>query len=131
MINILFVGLGGGIGSICRYLLSEWANQHSWGKNFPIGIILVNLIGCLLIGGVAAFLQKDVMIDHYMTPHIRGLFIIGFLGGFTTFSSFSLDALTLFQRGEPGKAFLYVTLSIMISLMAVVAGFYAVEKFIK
>ncbi|WP_440992648.1 fluoride efflux transporter CrcB [Cysteiniphilum litorale] len=128
MLTLLLVGLGGGLGSISRFGLSEFIYKI-FGKSFPHGILIVNILGCLLIGALAAFFQKERLLEHFLTPHFRALLITGFLGGFTTFSSFSLDALTLLQKGEWSKAIIYIMLSVLISMIAVFVGFYLVEKY--
>ncbi|WP_119344558.1 fluoride efflux transporter CrcB [Facilibium subflavum] len=129
MLTILLIGIGGGIGSICRFGLSEWLSIYT-GKAFPYGILIVNILGCAVIGMLAAFIQKAHIIEHFLTPYARGLFITGFLGGFTTFSSFSLDALVLFQNGQAGKALLYILLSVCLSMIVVFIGFSAVERYL-
>lgn len=128
MLTLLLVGLGGGLGSISRFGLSEFIYKI-FGKSFPHGILIVNILGCLIIGALAAFFQKERLLEHFLTPHFRALLITGFLGGFTTFSSFSLDALTLLQKGEWSKAIIYIMLSVFISMIAVFVGFYLVEKY--
>ncbi|WP_440616824.1 fluoride efflux transporter CrcB [Cysteiniphilum sp. 6C5] len=128
MLTLLLVGLGGGLGSISRFGLSEFIYKV-FGKSFPHGILIVNILGCLIIGALAAFFQKERLLEHFLTPHFRALLITGFLGGFTTFSSFSLDALTLLQKGEWSKAIIYIMLSVFISMIAVFVGFYLVEKY--
>ncbi|WP_192483727.1 MULTISPECIES: fluoride efflux transporter CrcB [Cysteiniphilum] len=128
MLTLLLVGLGGGLGSISRFGLSEFIYKV-FGKSFPHGILIVNILGCLIIGALAAFFQKERLLEHFLTPHFRALLITGFLGGFTTFSSFSLDALTLLQKGEWSKAIIYIMLSVLISMIAVFVGFYLVEKY--
>ena len=111
MLAILLIGLGGGLGSMSRFGLSELIYKLL-GKSFPHGIMVVNILGCLMIGILAALFQKERLFDHFMTPYFRNLLITGFLGGFTTFSSFSLDALLLFQKGEWLKAVIYILLSV-------------------
>ena len=129
MLTLLLVGLGGGLGSISRFGLSEFIYKIL-GKSFPHGILIVNILGCLVIGALAAFFQKERLLEHFLTPYFRALLITGFLGGFTTFSSFSLDALMLLQKGEWLKAITYIMLSVLISMLAVFIGFYLVEKYL-
>ncbi|WP_440682302.1 fluoride efflux transporter CrcB [Cysteiniphilum halobium] len=128
MLTLLLIGLGGGLGSISRFGLSEFIYKI-FGKSFPHGILIVNILGCLFIGALAAFFQKERLLEHFLTPHFRALLITGFLGGFTTFSSFSLDALALLQKGEWLKAIVYIMLSVFISMIAVSIGFYLVERY--
>lgn len=95
MEKILIIGLGGGIGSVVRYLVSQWTVQR-WGGTFPYGTLLVNVVGCLVIG-FFMFLITERLIVH---PYWRLLISVGFLGGLTTFSSFSYETLRLLQDAE-------------------------------
>ena len=124
--SLLLVFFGGGLGSICRFGLSSGVGAV-FGKHFPYGILVCNLIGCFVIGLLAAYFAKTHMIDHIVTPHLKALFITGFLGGFTTFSSFSLDTLYLFHSGQWEKAILYMVLILALSILAVFAGFHIVS----
>ncbi len=127
MLTLLFVGIGGGVGSVCRFGVSE-LGAKLLGKSFPFGIFIVNVVGCFAIGIVAAFLLEERFWVNVSTHHARALLITGFIGGFTTFSSFSLDALMLFQKGEWTKAMTYIVLSVIISMLAVTVGFYLVKR---
>jgi fluoride exporter len=94
MMQVLFVALGGAIGSVLRYLASVWAAQR-WGAEFPYGTLLVNVVGCYLIG-----LSMIVITERLdLHPYWRLLIVSGFLGGLTTFSSFSYETLRLFEEG--------------------------------
>lgn len=114
--NALAVFVGGGLGAVVRWLVGR--GSMAWfGTTFPWGTLAVNIIGSFLIGlSVGAF---SAFQTGYTT---RLLLVTGFLGGFTTFSAFSLDALTLWERGQHGVAGAYVVASIFLSLAAVVAG---------
>ncbi len=117
MLNIVLVALGGALGSVTRYLVGV-ATLRNFGPAFPWGTLAVNLIGGLLIGACAGFfaLRSDV-------PQEWRLFLItGCLGGFTTFSAFSLDAVTLYERGEAVTAAVYVAASVGFSIGGVLAG---------
>ena len=96
MINVLYVGLGGFIGSIGRYVVSllvkQWSNQH-W---FPFGTMTVNVLGCFLIGLISSLLiAKGITNDQ-----LRLFLLVGVLGGFTTFSSFGLETIHLFKSTQ-------------------------------
>ena len=91
------------------------------GPGFPLGVLVVNILGSFLIG-VLWLLSFQRGFDH-----LNPLLITGVLGGFTTFSTFSLEALTLYERGAIGAAVAYVGLSLVLSLAAVVLGFWAVR----
>lgn len=118
MMPLAAVAVGGAIGASCRYGIGLAASR--WlGAAFPFGTLLVNVLGCLLMGLFAA-----VMAKHSSAAHEWQLFIaVGVLGGFTTFSSFALEAFTLAQRGEVGLALLYVGASVLLSLAALALGF--------
>ena len=95
METILFVAIGGGVGSVTRYLTSVWAAGR-FGVDFPYGTLMVNVVGCYLIG-----LFMVLATERFMLPaHWRLLVASGFLGGLTTFSSFGYETLKLVQDGE-------------------------------
>jgi fluoride exporter len=118
MQTILLVGFAGLMGTIARYSFSTWVDQRA-SATFPIGTLLVNALGCLLVGFLFQFFQYKQPID----PVLRMSIFVGFLGGFTTFSAFGLQTFTLVQDGEVVKAVLYVTLSNVIGLTCVWLGF--------
>ena len=117
MLNIVLVAIGGAIGSVLRYLVSL-VTLRQFGPAFPWGTFTVNLVGGLLIGMVAG-----VFALRSEAPQEMRLFLItGCLGGFTTFSAFSLDAVTLFERGQVLTAAGYVVASVGFSIGGVFAG---------
>ena len=105
----LMVALGGAAGSVARYALAAFADGR---LGVPWGTWVVNVLGCLVIGLVAG---SD-------RPWVKPLIMVGVLGGFTTFSSFSLQTVTLLQNGEPLKAIAYVLASVVVCLLAVWLG---------
>lgn len=121
---ILLVGIGGGLGAIARFLVMQATSSFS--SEIPFGVFLCNIIGSLIIGLMAAFLIKTNLFNEEISAYTRSLIVTGFLGGFTTFSSFSLDVLNLLQRGELFIAAGYILASVLISVLAVVLGFYLV-----
>jgi CrcB protein len=117
MTNVLLVGLGGAIGSICRYLVGVWT-LRSLGYAFPWGTLAVNILGSFLIG----FLSELIIRRLGASPELRLLLVTGVLGGFTTFSAFSLDFVSLLERGSSFAAASYLVFSVAISLAAVFGG---------
>jgi CrcB protein len=118
MKEILLVGAGGCIGAICRYKLGGWILHHWEHAHFPLATLLINLLGCLLIGVIGGVAERA----HAFSPHLRILLITGLLGGFTTFSAFGFETIYLLRRGDVPAAALYVGLSILLGVVAVWAG---------
>lgn len=117
MFNILLVAVGGATGSVARYL-TGLAMTRLFGSAFPWGTITVNIVGSFIIG-----LLTELIARKFSAPlELRLLLVVGFLGGFTTFSSFSLDTMALFERGEGLTAFVYVAASVLLSLAAAFGG---------
>ena len=120
MIKYLIIGLGGFIGAIARYYFSGLA-QNAFGNTgfflFPLGTMAVNVLGCLLLGFTAGLLT-----ERQLDPDFRYLVNIGFLGAFTTFSTFSLETLNLLEEGDYGYGLLNVLLSVVLGLGAAWLG---------
>lgn len=123
MSNLLLVGLGGGLGSISRYLLGGWILHQTMQQRFPYGTFAVNLLGCLAIGLLAGMAGRA----EWLGPSTRLLLITGFLGGFTTFSAFGLETMLLLRRGDAAVAVAYVLGSVVLGLLAVWLGMKAIE----
>ncbi|PJI44093.1 MAG: fluoride efflux transporter CrcB [Rhizobium sp.] len=117
MLQILLVALGGAVGSVCRYLVGVGA-LRLMGPSFPWGTLAVNVAGSFAIG----ILAELIVARFGASAELRLLLITGFLGGFTTFSAFALDAVTLFERGASLAAATYLALSIGASIAAAIAG---------
>jgi CrcB protein len=117
MLNVLLVALGGAVGSVCRYLVGVWTLRW-FGPSFPWGTLAVNVIGCFAIG----LLTEMIARRFDASAELRLLVVTGLIGGFTTFSAFSLDAISLYERGATAAAASYVLASVMVSFGAVVAG---------
>lgn len=116
--QILLIMIGGGLGSLSRFGLSVWVQSQTENSFFPFGILLVNLVGCF-----AAGLIVGLLFEHYQLGMLwRSALIFGFLGGFTTFSSFSLDVLILIQSNEYIAALIYFILSTGGGLFATFLG---------
>ena len=113
--NLLQVALGGAIGASGRYLTGVAALRLA-GPGFPWATLTVNILGSFLMGVIV------VVLAHLSANKFAPLLMTGMLGGFTTFSAFSLDAVTLWERGAVGQAVVYVSASVALSLAALVAG---------
>jgi len=117
-LNIIFVALGGALGSVSRYLLGTWVQSVSKSIGFPFGTLTVNLIGCFVIG----FLSQLAEARGVFTSESRSLVFIGMLGGFTTFSSFGNDTINLVRDGETFNALVNVGANVIIGLVLVWLG---------
>ena len=117
MTHILLVAAGGAVGSVLRYLVGLWT-LRSFGPAFPWGTLTVNITGSFLIGVLAEAIARKFG----ASAEMRVFLITGILGGYTTFSAFSLDAMTLLERGEPVTALIYVASSVLLSALAVFVG---------
>jgi len=112
----LLIALGGAAGSVLRYMVGG-AVQRTSDSGFPVGTMVVNVSGCFIIGVlVRQFLNMQ------LSPELRALLIVGFCGGFTTFSTFSAETLGLIEGGEYSRAAGYVVLSVTLCLAATLAG---------
>lgn len=122
---ILLAATGGAIGAASRYIVNV-VTLHVFGPGFPWGTITVNVIGSFLMG---VFITLGALrLD--LSTEIRVLIATGILGGFTTFSSFSLDFVTLFERKDYGVAAIYLAGSMGLSILALIAGFFIVRQWL-
>lgn len=113
--NYLIIGAGGFVGAITRYVLAVWIGQR-WGRSFPLGTFVINVTGSFLIG-----LFMTLMVERFTeNPQWRLLLIVGFLGAYTTFSTFEYETGTLLKDGE----WLYAGLNVVLSVFA---GFIALK----
>jgi CrcB protein len=113
MQNYLLVFAGGGLGAVARYWMSGLVYERL-GTAFPYGTLLVNIVGCFLIGLLMSLLEDRFLVY----PSVRIFLTIGVLGGFTTFSSFSFETISLLQNGQV----LYGTANIIVSIVTCVGG---------
>lgn len=116
MNNLVWVALGGAGGAVLRYSISIFMIQL-FGSSFPFGTLTVNVLGSFLMGIVAALSQLS-----HISPEVKALLGVGFMGALTTFSTFSNETLMLIQGGEMLKAFLNVALNLIICLLMVYLG---------
>ena len=120
MLKTILVALAGMLGTLLRYWLSGFVARQ-YGETFPWGTMAVNLIGCFLAGAVFYLTQERFLVS----PALRTIILIGFLGGFTTFSSYGLQTFTLLRDGEFGLALLNIGASNVFGLFMVWTGYVA------
>lgn len=118
MRETVIVGIGGLIGSVLRYQAGGWILRHSEGWRFPLHTFMINITGCLLIGVIAGFAEKYSI----TSPEAKLFLLTGLLGGYTTFSAFGFETLTLIRNAELPIAISYAILSVVGGLLAVRLG---------
>ncbi len=117
----LYVFLGGGLGAVCRYLATT-AIGARFGMMFPFGTLFVNTFGSFLMALIMGFLLTMAKTNNLLSEPLRLLLTVGFLGGFTTFSSFSMETLTLLRSGSIVLAVSNITANVMLGLIAAILG---------
>jgi fluoride exporter len=124
MMKLFLVGAGGFLGSITRYLLSNFVQESSHTR-FPVGTLLVNVLGCLVIGLLSQIGEsRDIF-----SAETRAFIFVGILGGFTTYSSFGNETINLWRNNDNGFALLNVALQLTLGLGAVWMGRMIGSKF--
>lgn len=124
--NLIWLALGGALGTLARYGLNGWISGHpgkhyAFAAGFPLGTLVVNITGCYLIGLLGA-LTAPALGRVWLKPEWRDFWMIGFCGGYTTFSSYGLQTLNLARDGQWGWVLLNILLSNTASLFAVYLG---------
>ena len=115
---LLYVALGSAIGGVSRYLLGGLV-QRMLDTTFPAGTLLVNVTGSFLLGAIIRYALETPS----LTPEVRAFLTIGVCGGYTTFSTFSYETMALLKDGEWARAGVYITASVILSLIATFTGF--------
>jgi CrcB protein len=123
MTKLLFIAIGGGIGAVLRYSVGGWAQRLTQGS-FPVGTLAVNLSGCLAIGFLGALFAGPWLVRE----EYRFGILVGLLGGFTTFSTFGWETLSLSNEGQFGMALGNILLSNALGLFAVWLGYRVAER---
>ncbi len=121
MSNLVLIAFFGAIGSLFRFVLIQATPKINY-LNFPIGTIVVNLIGSFLIGIVASLFEKQLLNNEF-----RSFIVFGFLGGFTTFSAFTYEVFNLLKSGNYINLFIYLFVSIIISLILFYVGYKLIK----
>ena len=116
---ILSIAAGGALGALGRHYVMTWVG-HLLGTAFPYGTVVVNVVGSFILGA----LIETMALAWSPPPELRALIVLGGLGAFTTFSTFSMDTILLFERGQLVPAGAYVAASVIISVLAFGAGMY-------
>jgi len=109
--------MAGFLGAVSRYHVEGWVSRHTR-SDFPIGTLAVNVSGCLLLGFLITLFAERLV----PSPHLRAALTIGFLGAYTTFSTFAYETLRLGENGAPARAFLYVVASVGLGVLAAWTG---------
>ena len=118
MISKYFIiGLGGFLGAVARYIVALWIGQR-WGRTFPLGTFIVNISGCFLISLLMSLFTEKFMVS----PQLRLFLVIGFLGAYTTFSTFEYETGNLVKDGEWAIALANVILSVIVGFIALKLG---------
>jgi len=125
MRTVWYVALGSGLGGAARLLLGGWV-QDRFGGSFPVGTLIVNISGSLLLG----FLLHYALETPAMGPDVRALLTTGICGGYTTFSTFSYETVRLAEDGEYRRAALYTVLSVGLALLATACGIVLARELI-
>lgn len=120
---LALIFLGGGIGACCRHLVNVNA-MHLLGTSFPWGTLTVNVVGSAIMG----IIVEGAALRWHLSQELRLFLTTGILGGFTTFSAFSLDTVLLWERGRQELALLYVAASIVLSLAAIALAMYGMRR---
>ena len=119
MKELIYVFIGGGLGSLVRFLLGKWVNAFH-NSHFPFGTFAVNIIACFTLGFIIGLADHK----HILSPTTRLFWAVGFCGGFSTFSAFSSETLALFQQGQNSTMLLYILLSVVLCVFATFAGLF-------
>ncbi|NHM07766.1 fluoride efflux transporter CrcB [Flavobacterium sp. CYK-4] len=120
--TLVLVGIGGALGSVLRYLTTLTVTKY-FSTIFPWATFIINVLGCLLIGIIMGLLEKNQLTD----SSVKWLLVTGFCGGYTTFSAFGYENISLLQNGNTALTFLYIITSVVIGLMAVWLGLSLVK----
>jgi len=117
--TIFFIGIGGAVGSILRYLTSILVSKY-WANQFPLATLITNVLGCFVIGLFIGILEKNNLAN----SSLKWFLVTGFCGGYTTFSTFGFENYSLFQSNNSILAFGYIAMSVLLGIFAVWLGLF-------
>jgi len=124
MMQLLFIALGGALGAVLRFIVSN-AVYATTGRDFPYGTLTVNIVGSLLMG-----ILYVVLVERFaVAGEWRAFLLVGLLGAFTTFSTFSIETLTLIENGAHARALMNMLLSVVLCVFATWAGVVGTRQF--
>jgi CrcB protein len=121
--QLLYIGLFGAFGCVSRYLMSGWVYTAA-GNALPYGTLVVNLVGSFLLGVIMEASQHSTL----LSPELRIGITVGFMGGFTTFSTFSLETVRLLEEGSFGSAGANILLNVMVCIFAAALGIFVARQ---
>ena len=124
MKELIYVFIGGGLGSLVRFLLGKWVNAFH-NSTFPFGTFTINIIACFVLGFIIGLADHKQL----LSPATRLFWAVGFCGGFSTFSAFTIESLSLIQQGQNSTMLLYILLSIVVCISATFGGLFIAERF--
>ena len=119
----LLIALGGSLGSVARFVVINWIG-HILGRSFPFGTLAVNVIGSALMGFLGVYLLQKF----HVSPEYRVAILTGFLGAFTTMSTFSIDSLSLIERNQWFMASVYIAVTVVVCIAAARGGMILAER---
>lgn len=123
MKELIYVFIGGGLGSLVRFLLSKWVNAFH-NSTFPFGTFTINIIACFALGFIIGLADHKQL----LSPATRLFWAVGFCGGFSTFSAFSSESLTLIQQSQNSTMLLYILLTVVVCLFATFGGLFIAQR---
>jgi CrcB protein len=123
MKELIYVFIGGGLGSLVRFLLGKWLNAFH-NSTFPFGTFTINIIACFVLGFIIGLADHKQL----LSPATRLFWAVGFCGGFSTFSAFTSESLSLIQQGQNSTMLLYVLFSVIVCLTATFGGLFIAER---